>query len=811
MSGIFVSYRRDDTRHFAGRLVDRLKRDLPEADVFMDIDNLRPGDVFDTVIDGTLGHSAVVLALIGPQWLRCNDATGRRIDQEGDYVRRELAAALRRNVLVIPVLVDGTRMPAREELPPDLQELPRRHAVRIGDERFHSDVVPLVEALRKATTRAQAATAIGLAGPAPPAVQAEAPAAGAPLSGTVPAPSEVQQPRWSRGRVGAAVAAVAVVLAALTFVYRGQDVTVPDLAGKTIDEARALLSRASLGVGKQETTEIESVAEGRVVTQMPAPGSAIRPESRVDLVIAAAPRIAVPDLVGVSVARARDRLSSVGLRVLDVEVREMADNTAPGTVISHAPAKDSRIAKGAGVSLFVSALAVLPDLRGRTDDAARRSLAATGLRVGKVETRPTAKWPAGTVIEQHPAAGEKLSVDARVELIVASAPPLVDLPDLARLPLSKAVQTLEQAGLARGDVKTAGLHTQADVAEPIVRGQTPAAHTMLKAGARVDLVVADPGIRVPVLTQIPIEHARNVLRDAGLAVGKLTEATAAGAAVGQVTAQGEPPGHVVAKGSSIGLTVASAAKTASPTSPDAPRPASAGKVFRDCPDCPEMVVIPAGSFLMGSPESEPGRKADEGPTRRVALVGFAIGRTELTQGQWKAVMANNPSRFLDCGDTCPVEQVSWNDAQEFIRRLNAKTGKKYMLPSEAQWEYAARAGTTTPFHTGRSITTEQANFGADPAKPRTTKVGAFGPNAFGLYDMQGNVWEWVQDCYDADAYGGKAPNDGRPYEVAGCSARVLRGGAAANKAQLLRSANRGSRPAGDATLLIGLRLARALP
>ncbi len=115
---------------------------------------------------------------------------------------------------------------------------------------------------------------------------------------------------------------------------------------------------------------------------------------------------------------------------------------------------------------------------------------------------------------------------------------------------------------------------------------------------------------------------------------------------------------------------------------------AAGKIFKDCADCPEMVVIPAGSFDMGS-NNDPSEK----PVHRVTIGrAFAMGKTEVTQGQWKALMGNNPSKYSDCGDNCPVEQVSWDDARAFIEKLNAKTGKQYRLPTEAEWEYACRAG-----------------------------------------------------------------------------------------------------------------------
>jgi formylglycine-generating enzyme required for sulfatase activity len=183
-----------------------------------------------------------------------------------------------------------------------------------------------------------------------------------------------------------------------------------------------------------------------------------------------------------------------------------------------------------------------------------------------------------------------------------------------------------------------------------------------------------------------------------------------------------------------------------PKTPPAPT-YRAGQVFNDCSNCPDMVVIPSGSFLMGSPGNDEDGNAQR-PQRTVNLRMFAIGKTEVTQKQYNTIMGNNPSNFPKCGDDCPVEQISWNDAQEYIKKLNAMTGKTYSLPSEAQWEYAARAGTTTAFHTGNTITTDQANYFGSLSKNKgidrnsTIKVASLNsPNAFGLHDMHGNVFE----------------------------------------------------------------------
>ncbi len=228
----------------------------------------------------------------------------------------------------------------------------------------------------------------------------------------------------------------------------------------------------------------------------------------------------------------------------------------------------------------------------------------------------------------------------------------------------------------------------------------------------------------------------------------------------------------------------------------------AGQTFKDCAECPEMVVIPAGRFLMGSPASEAGRDADEGPQRWVDVPRFAMGKFEVTQRQWQSVMGSNPSRFRDCGPDCPVESVSWNDAQEFIRRLSQRSGQSYRLPSEAEWEYAARAGTTTAYFWGDAFDAGRASNGS-----QTVRVGSYGANAFGLHDMHGNVWEWVQDVWHNNYDG--APSDASAWMEGGSQwRRVLRGASWGITPQGLRSANRYGIPPGNRHGDSGFRIAR---
>ncbi|RAM51933.1 MAG: protein kinase [Hapalosiphonaceae cyanobacterium JJU2] len=226
----------------------------------------------------------------------------------------------------------------------------------------------------------------------------------------------------------------------------------------------------------------------------------------------------------------------------------------------------------------------------------------------------------------------------------------------------------------------------------------------------------------------------------------------------------------------------------------------------------EMVQIPGGKFLMGSPPGEAGRNDDEGPQHEVTVPDFFMGKYEVTQAQYQAIMDNNPSNFK--GDKRPVERVSWNDAVKFCEELSEKTGRIYRLPSEAKWEYAARAGTITPFYFGETITTALANYdgnytyGSAPKgeyRKQTTDVGNFPPNSFGLYDMCGNIWEWCLDEYN-NSYEG-APTDGSPWiKNNGENIKLLRGGSWTYEQRNCRYAIRFSHFPDDRFFDVGFRL-----
>jgi formylglycine-generating enzyme required for sulfatase activity len=281
-----------------------------------------------------------------------------------------------------------------------------------------------------------------------------------------------------------------------------------------------------------------------------------------------------------------------------------------------------------------------------------------------------------------------------------------------------------------------------------------------------------------------------------------------------------------------------------------------GETFRDCPRCPEMVVIPTGSFQMGSPASEVGRQDDEGPVHRVQIAQpFALGRREVTVGEFGAFVAatayrTEAEKSQGCaawngtewaydtkrnwrapgftqGDDHPVVCVSWNDARAYLEWLSKESGQAYRLPSEAEWEYAARAGTTTarfwaeradqacPYANvaDKSYAAKYPDFQwlihrCDDRHVHTAPVGSFKPNAFELLDILGNVWEWTEDCWN-DSYNG-APSDGSAWTKGDCGRRVSRGGSWADEPVFVRSAGRFRDGTGGRGGYTGFRPARTL-
>ncbi|ELS01658.1 hypothetical protein Xen7305DRAFT_00013630 [Xenococcus sp. PCC 7305] len=238
----------------------------------------------------------------------------------------------------------------------------------------------------------------------------------------------------------------------------------------------------------------------------------------------------------------------------------------------------------------------------------------------------------------------------------------------------------------------------------------------------------------------------------------------------------------------------------------------------------DMIYIPGGKFMMGSPEGE-GRETEK-PQHQVIVPSFCMGKYPITQAQYRQVMGSNPSNFK--GAQLPVECVSWHDAVDFCQKLSNQTGKEYRLPSEAEWEYACRAGTNTPFHFGETITTDLANYrGTDweyqgqvhpgnyadgpkgEYRGKTTAVGKFPANTFGLYDIYGNVWEWCEDDWHSSYK--NAPQDGHAWLSDKSSTKVLRGGSWSYFPINCRSAARNFNVPEDDDNNIGFRVVCMVP
>ena len=236
--------------------------------------------------------------------------------------------------------------------------------------------------------------------------------------------------------------------------------------------------------------------------------------------------------------------------------------------------------------------------------------------------------------------------------------------------------------------------------------------------------------------------------------------------------------------------------------------------FADCSVCPEMVTLKTGSFYMGSSAldepislANPDLPTDEKPQHLVNIQSFALGKFEVTQTEWNSLMGTDPS--LKKGPTHPVENISWNDAQLYVKKLSQKTGKKYRLPSEAEWEYAARGGSKAQYPWGDAVNQINEYAWSKNNATSTKAVGLKKPNQFGLHDMIGNIAEWTEDCWQSTYQ--NAPADGSAWLSGNCSLRVLRGGAWGDDPQNLRVTVRdGTHPTYYRFSTSGFRVARDL-
>lgn len=240
-----------------------------------------------------------------------------------------------------------------------------------------------------------------------------------------------------------------------------------------------------------------------------------------------------------------------------------------------------------------------------------------------------------------------------------------------------------------------------------------------------------------------------------------------------------------------------------------------GQTFHDCPNCPEMVVVPVGNFIMGSAKDERGHVTTESPQHKVSIAKpFAVGKYAVTFAEWDACVADGGCNsykppYNDWWwrrNDRPVIHVSWDDTQNYMAWLTKKTGKKYRLLAEAEREYVTRTGTSSPFWWGEKITADKANFSDNERNRGILPVKSFQPNPWGLYQVHGNIWEWVEDCWHDDYTG--APDDGSAWITEQCESRVIRGGSFILGPDKLRAASRDCLVPYFRDLDVGFRVAR---
>jgi|GEM_PF-1555432 len=473
MEGIFISYRREESAGHAGRIYDRLRERFGRDRVFMDVSAIEPGVDFVEAIDRAVGSCAVLLVIIGRRWLDCTDRAGqRRLDDPRDFIRLEVGTALRRNIRVIPVLVQDAAMPGEGDLPDDLKLLARRNAIEINDTHWDSDLAQLVETLVRVLGES---------------------AAPAPTGGTGTKPAQVVR----KNRLVWLVSSITAIVVALAGLFTG------------VESLRNSVVRLFKGSPPFTNTT----------------GATVSPKGQGPAEPAA---ITMPRVIGMEEQEAVNTIRTRGLQP-QVE-RRISPDDRPGTVFHQEPAAETTLPAGSGVILLVALpperpkepppggepeptppkVVTVPKLAGTTLDKAEASLAKAGLTVGAVEKRETGKAKPGTVIAQTPKAGAKLARGKKVRLVVAVKPPepeLVTVPNVVKQPLERAVKMLADAGLRPGaetprptdrarpgtvlDQKikggtTAKRGTTVDllVATQPAAGETPAGHTVLASGNR---------------------------------------------------------------------------------------------------------------------------------------------------------------------------------------------------------------------------------------------------------------------------------------------------------------------------------------
>jgi beta-lactam-binding protein with PASTA domain len=560
-------------------------------------------------------------------------------------------------------------------------------------------------------------------------------------------------------------------------------VVVPDVVGQTQTIAAAAITGLGLVVGTVTQEYSLTVASGVVISQLPLSGTELSPGSAVALTVSKGPQpVTVPSVIGKTQAAASTLITNAALTVGAITL-QVSETVPAGSVISQSPAPGTIVGMGSAVTLTVSSgppPVPVPDVVGQTQTDAGALIAAGSLVVGTVTEEYSATIPLGVVISQSPAPGTMVSPGTAVEMTVSAGPEPVNVPNVVGETETAAGTLIVGADLVVGTITQAFSST---IALGSVVSQLPAAGTMVLPGTVVALVVSlgpPPPVTVPDVVGMMQTDAETAITGAGVAVGTVTAEYNETVPLGQVMSQNPAGGESVPPETPVDLVVSAGREPV----------LLPGNVALD------MLRMPGGTFDMGSPGTEPQRNADESPQHSVTLGAFWMSKYEVTKRQWTAVMGTTPwaghSSVLADLDS-PAVYVSWFDAQAFMVAANNHTGRTFLLPSESQWEYAGRAGTTSRFYWGDDLDASAIGdyawySGNSAGAAYAHVVGQKLPNAWGLYDMSGNVFEWCLDWYHTTYTG--APADGSAWDV-GNNNRVARGGAWSFGDYASRSAFRG--------------------
>jgi len=393
MPNIFISYRREDSLGHTGRLFDGLGKHFGKTHVFMDIAGIEPGLDFVEAIDKAVGSCDVFIVVIGKQWLNATDADGRRrLDNPEDFIRLELATALRRNIRVIPVLVQGATAPSSENLPEDLKMLSRRQAIEVSDNRWDFDVGELIKTIEKSL--------------------------------------KTKYPLrfwWSKIPRWAIVVFIVILFSAGVTIFLPPEppiepvIEMPNVVGERFEKAKVVLADKGLSVSTSEKQTGEK-PPGTVVGQKPEPGTKMKKGDRVDLILAVRTVIKMPNVIGKQIEEAKEALQEAGLAVPAMKPIK-TNEKSPGIVLNQTPKPDAEVEPVQKVVLEVAVKSGIsvPNVVGEPFDKARAILAEKGLEVLKIE-KQTDKKPPGTVVDQNPRQGKEMEKGQRVELVVASEP-----------------------------------------------------------------------------------------------------------------------------------------------------------------------------------------------------------------------------------------------------------------------------------------------------------------------------------------------------------------------------------------------------